>query len=175
MSDVVVLVDGNDVPVGTAEKWSAHSEALLHRAFSIFLFDDDGNVLLQQRAPGKYHSAGLWSNTCCSHPRPQESTIAAAVRRLDEEMGITCGLTAAFSFVYRAPVGGGLIEHEYDHVFIGNTNATPSPDPAEVSNWKWMAPGALSADLRVNPGRYTYWLRIAWDELVRRGFVPAAH
>jgi isopentenyl-diphosphate delta-isomerase len=170
----VVLVDHNDISIGTAPKLDAHVDALLHRAFSVFVFNQTGHVLLQRRAEAKYHSAGLWSNTCCSHPYPDESTIAAAGRRLREEMGFECGLRSAFSFVYRADVGNGLVEHEYDHVFIGFSDVIPLPDPAEVAEWKWMTPRELTAELRLHPGRYTYWLHIAWEQLVTRGLVPAA-
>lgn len=170
----VVLVDHNDISIGTAPKLDAHVDALLHRAFSVFVFNRSGEVLLQRRAEAKYHSAGLWSNTCCSHPFPDESTMAAALRRLREEMGFECRLRSAFSFVYRADVGNGLVEHEYDHVFIGHSEMTPLPDPAEVAEWKWMSPEQLSTELRLHPGRYTYWLRVAWEELLTRGLVPAA-
>jgi isopentenyl-diphosphate Delta-isomerase len=169
----VVLVDRNDVAIGTAEKLGAHTDALLHRAISIFVFDDGGRVLLQRRAEGKYHSAGLWSNTCCSHPRPGESTIAAADRRLREEMGMSCALYGAFSFVYRADVGNGLVEHEYDHVFIGRSNATPCPDPFEVSEWRRIAPRDLALELSAHPERFTPWLAVAWQQLLMRGLVPA--
>ena len=172
--DHVILVDRNDVSIGIAEKLSAHIDAKLHRAFSIFVFDSRGRVLLQRRALAKYHSAGLWSNTCCSHPRPDESTMAAARRRLEEEMGMRCSLSAAFSFVYRADVGHGLVEHEYDHVFFGRCEAIPCPDPLEVAEWKWVSAEKLSSELRTHPGNYTYWLRIAWKEILTRGLLPAA-
>lgn len=161
----VVLVDRADQRIGVADKLTAHRTALLHRAFSIFVFNSAGDVLLQRRAYTKYHSAGLWSNTCCSHPRPGEPTNAAALRRLQEEMGFTCPLESAFAFIYRADVGGGLIEHEYDHVFIGRCDALPSPDPREVAEWKWLSPARLSAELARNPGAYTFWLQVAWREL----------
>lgn len=167
----VILVDGNDTPVGTAEKLAAHTEPRLHRAFSVFVRDVEGNLLLQRRARAKYHSGGLWSNTCCSHPRPGESTMAAALRRLDEEMGFRCGLRTAFSFVYRAELEGGLVEHEYDHVFLARWSGTPTPDPAEVEAWRWACPAEVKRDLAADPGRYTFWFRVAFDELVARGFI----
>ena len=161
----VVLVDRADQRIGVAEKLTAHRTASLHRAFSIFVFNSAGSVLLQRRAYTKYHLAGLWSNTCCSHPRPDEATNAAALRRLQEEMGFACPLESAFAFIYRADVGGGLIEHEYDHVFIGRYDALPCPDPREVAEWKWMNARQLSAELASNPGAYTFWLHVAWREL----------
>jgi isopentenyl-diphosphate Delta-isomerase len=173
-SDQVVLVDRDDIAIGTTTKMLAHTDALLHRAFSVFIFDKAGNVLLQRRADTKYHSAGLWSNACCSHPRPDEEPAAAASRRLREEMGFECTLRSAFAFVYRADVGNGLVEHEYDHVFIGGSDVIPRPDPEEVSDWKWVSQTELTAELRAQPASYTYWLRIAWEELLTRGLVRAA-
>jgi isopentenyl-diphosphate delta-isomerase len=164
----VVLVDTDDVPVGVSRKLDAHVAGLLHRAFSVFVFDDDGRMLLQQRALSKYHSAGLWSNTCCSHPRPGEDVAAAAHRRLVEEMGFDCTLDSAFAFVYRADVGGGLIEHEYDHVFVGRFAGRPVPDPREVAAWRWIAPFELHHALRLHPDRFTFWFRIAWARLQAR-------
>jgi len=160
MSTHVVLVDEDDQPVGTVEKLQAHTEGRLHRALSVFVFDDDGRLLLQQRSAGKYHSGGLWSNTCCSHPYPDEPPTAAARRRLREEMGFACTLTPAFHFTYRAPVGNGLTEHEYDHIFVGRVStANIQPDPDEVADWAWMSPSALQADLDASPDRYTVWFR----------------
>jgi isopentenyl-diphosphate Delta-isomerase len=167
----VILVDCDDVPVGVRAKQDAHVEGLLHRAFSIFVFDTRGRMLLQRRATGKYHSGGLWSNTCCSHPRPGESTMAAAQRRLFEEMGFNCPLITACSFVYRADVGGGLIEHEYDHVFVGHFDGDPAPDPAEVEDWRWLGVEQLTREVRGRPDRFTYWFHIAWRELQERGLV----
>lgn len=164
----VILVDRRDVPLGTRSKQEAHVDGLLHRAFSIFVFDAAGRTLLQRRAITKYHSGGLWSNTCCSHPRPGESTARAAQRRLFEEMGFHCPLEVAFSFVYRADVGGGLMEHEYDHVFIGRFDGSPAPDPAEVDDWRWIEPAALDREARERPDRFTFWFHIAWAELKAR-------
>lgn len=171
----VILVDGEDVPIGVREKQDAHVVGLLHRAFSIFVFDSQGRTLLQRRAFSKYHSGGLWSNTCCSHPRPGESTAAAAQRRLFEEMGFNCPLETAFSFVYRADVGGGLIEHEYDHVFIGTFDGVAAPDPGEVEDWRWVHPRQLEREARVRPDRFTFWFHVAWGELRARALVPGAH
>jgi isopentenyl-diphosphate Delta-isomerase len=164
----VILVDRRDVPLGTRAKQEAHVDGLLHRAFSIFVFDAAGRTLLQRRAITKYHSGGLWSNTCCSHPRPGESTARAAQRRLFEEMGFHCPLEVAFSFVYRADVGGGLMEHEYDHVFIGRFDGSPAPDPAEVDDWRWIEPAALDREARERPDRFTFWFHVAWAELKAR-------
>lgn len=167
----VILVDRADRAVGTAEKRAAHVAGALHRAFSVFVFDHAGRMLLQRRALSKYHSGGLWSNTCCSHPRPGESTAAAAHRRLVEEMGFHCPLETAFTFVYRADVGGGLIEHEYDHVFLGRFDGEPVPNPVEVEGWRWVDPHVLTGELRREPHHFTFWFRIAFDELRARALV----
>jgi isopentenyl-diphosphate delta-isomerase len=169
----VVLVNEHDVPLGTMEKLRAHQEGLLHRAFSVFLFDDRGRLLLQRRAAGKYHSAGLWTNTCCSHPRPQESVADAAVRRLREEMGITADLEHQFSFIYSAALENGLLEHELDHVLFGTYSGAADPDPEEADGWKYMDPEELEQDLRANPQHYTVWLRICWPQ-VRAAFALRA-
>ncbi len=164
MSSPVVLVDEKNEAVGTAEKLRAHTEGWCHRALSAFIFDEAGRLLLQQRAAGKYHSGGLWSNTCCSHPRPDEPPRAAARRRLHEEMGFTCTLTPAFHFTYQAPVGPDLIEHEYDHVFVGVADEmTVQPNAAEVADWTWMSPASLRADVAAHPDRYTVWFRRLLD------------
>lgn len=161
----VVLVDADDVEVGRAEKVAAHRSGALHRAFSVFVFDKTGRVLLQRRASGKYHSGGLWSNTCCGHPLPGESVEAAAKRRLFEEMGFICDLAPVSRFIYRAELGGGMVEHEVDHVLRGTWSSTPSPNPAEVENWLWISPTELDEALRANPGRFTAWLPLAWREI----------
>jgi isopentenyl-diphosphate Delta-isomerase len=171
----VILVDGADNALGVREKHAAHLDGLLHRAFSVFLFDDAGRMLLQRRAHDKYHSGGLWSNTCCSHPRPGEETAAAAQRRLLEEMGVLCPLHHAFSFIYRADVGGGLTEHEYDHVFLGRFNGEPAPDNAEVGAWRWVAAGALRREVESHPDHFTHWFHIAFEQLRVRGYLGGAH
>ena len=164
MEERVVLVDESDAEVGTAEKLRAHVEGRLHRAISVFVVDDGGRLLLQRRAAGKYHSGGQWTNTCCSHPRPGEPAPDAAVRRLREEMGIGARLRPAFRFVYRADVGGGLVEHEYDHVFVGrHDGADPRPDPDEVDGWRWASLDELRAELRDSPERFTPWFRMVMD------------
>jgi isopentenyl-diphosphate delta-isomerase len=164
MSSRVVLVNKNNEVQGTAEKLRAHAEGWLHRAISVFVFDEAGRLLLQRRAPDKYHSGGLWSNTCCSHPHPDESPDVAAHRRLHEEMGFSCSLTPAFHFTYRASVGPRLTEHEYDHVFVGVTSgATIQANPAEVADWEWVSPEELREDVAAQPDRYTVWFRRLLD------------
>lgn len=162
MPHPVVLVDSSDRPIGTADKLQAHVEGWLHRAFSVFVFDDAGRLLLQRRHTGKYHSGGLWSNTCCSHPRPGEPVDAAARRRLDEEMGFTCDVEPAFGFQYEASVGAGLTEHEYDHVFTAFAPSTTPvhPHPDEVDDVAWMAPDALLARVDADPDAFTVWFRL---------------
>lgn len=159
----VILVDERDRQVGSAEKMRAHAEGLLHRAFSIFVFDGRGRLLLQQRAISKYHSGGLWSNTCCGHPRPGETIAAAARRRLAEEMNFGCDLRDGFKFLYRAELDNGLTEHEYDHVLVGSFEGEPLPNPAEVGAWRWAEMDELLCDLRERPEDYSYWLRVALD------------
>lgn len=157
----VVLVDEQDRELGASEKLAAHAAGKLHRAFSIFIFNSERQLLLQQRATSKYHSGGLWSNTCCGHPRPGEATITAARRRLREEMNFDCELRPAFEFLYRAQFQNELIEHEYDHVFVGEFDGVVSPDAAEVENWRWTTLVELRRDLSVRPDEYTYWLKAA--------------
>ncbi|MFQ6046363.1 MAG: isopentenyl-diphosphate Delta-isomerase [Gemmatimonadales bacterium] len=171
--ELVVLVDERDRERGSSPKLAAHVVGELHRAFSVFVFDPQGRLLLQRRALGKYHSAGLWSNTCCGHPRPGEPVAKAAHRRLREEMGIDCLLRPAFDFIYRAELENGLIEHEYDHVFVGRFAGVPAPNPDEVAEWRWASVSAVTAELESEPARYTAWLRIALDGLTERGLVPA--
>ena len=163
--DLVVLVDENDNETGTAGKLEAHRKALLHRAFSVFVLNSKGELMLQKRAITKYHSGGLWSNTCCSHPYPGEPVAAAAQRRLMEEMGFECRLDQRFAFVYRAELDNDLVEHEYDHVFIGHCDRTPDPNPLEVEDWKWMGLDDLKADLEQNPSKYSTWLRIVFTRI----------
>ena len=163
----VILVDNDDREIGTMEKLEAHRRGLLHRAVSAFLLDADGRHLLQRRAHDKYHSAGLWSNACCSHPFAGESAADAVARRLQEEMGVTVPLTPVLRFTYRAELENGLIEHEVDHVFVGQFAGVPSPDPAEVSAWRWIAPDALDAEMKLAPGNFTAWFRMLLPEVLR--------
>jgi isopentenyl-diphosphate delta-isomerase len=157
----LILVDERDRELGIGEKLQTHLAGALHRAFSVFIFDRRGRLLLQKRAAGKYHSAGLWSNTACGHPRPGEVTAEAARRRLREEMGFECELREAFEFLYRAEVAGALVEHEYDHVFVGTHEAEPAPDPSEVEDWRWVEMGDLRRGLSEEPQLYSYWLKVA--------------
>ena len=160
MAEQVILVNEADEPVGLMEKMAAHEQGHLHRAFSVFIFNAHGETLLQQRAFSKYHSGGLWTNTCCSHPRPGESNLDAANRRLQEEMGISAGLEEQFWFIYRAELDKGLTEHELDHVFTGHFDGEPKPNPDEVAGWKWMSMEDFQADVEQNPDRYTAWFKI---------------
>ena len=153
--DHVLLVDERDHLLGTMEKMEAHQKGLLHRAFSIFIFNDKNELLLQKRAMGKYHSAGLWTNTCCSHQRLGESTMEAAHRRLQEEMGFVVDLQESISFIYKAPFENGLTEHEYDHILIGKYNDRPNINLEEVANWKWMPLEAVRKDMILHPQLYT--------------------
>lgn len=164
--EFVVLVDPQDNPIGLMEKMEAHQKAVLHRAFSVFIFNGKGEMLLQQRAFSKYHTPGLWTNACCSHPRNGESLEQATARRLREEMGMQCEITKAFDFLYKADVGQGLIEHEVDHVFLGITDQQPTINPDEVASWKYMPMDELKKDIQTNPENYTAWFKIAFDRLV---------
>lgn len=158
----VVLVDEFDQEIGTAEKLAAHVEGKLHRAISVFLFNDRGQMLLQQRAFSKYHSGGLWSNTCCSHPRPGEIPLDAAQRRLFDEMGVRCELEKILEFTYKADMGENLIEHEFDHVFVGRFNGIPILNPDEACAWKWIDPDELERDVSEHPESYTVWFKIIY-------------
>lgn len=163
--DYVILVNKNDLPLGAMEKMEAHEKGVLHRAFSIFIFNSENKLLLQKRADDKYHSAGKWSNTVCSHPRTREKTEEAAHRRMLEEMGFDCEFEEAFSFIYKANVGDGLIEHELDHVFIGKSDKKPDPDPNEISEFKYVDFNWLLEDMHHNENDYTVWFRIAIKEV----------
>jgi isopentenyl-diphosphate delta-isomerase len=156
----VVLVDSNDQEIGTCEKLEAHVKGLLHRAFSVFIFNDAGELLLQRRAFGKYHSEGLWTNTCCSHPAPGETSGEAGKRRLIEEMGMECELHESFSFEYRASLDHSLTEHELDHVLFGYSNEAPKLNPEEAIDYKWVALEELTNSIATQPELYTAWLKI---------------
>ena len=166
MPEYVVLVDNQDKQIGLMEKQAAHVNPTLHRAFSIFIFNSNGEMLLQQRALTKYHTPGLWTNTCCSHPRDGESLQDATKRRLMEEMGMECDLKEAFSFIYKADVMQGLTEHEFDHVFIGTTDATPIINRAEVESYKYETVANIAEDIEKNPQNYTAWFKIAFAKLL---------
>jgi len=158
----VILVDESDQPMGAMEKMEAHRRALLHRAFSVFIFNSRGEMLLQQRAKEKYHSAGLWTNACCSHPRPGEDTRAAAVRRLREELGFSTPLEKLFEFTYRTVYDNGLTEFEFDHVFVGTYDQVISPDRAEVSDYRYQSLPEIEAELLSAPDRFTSWFQLAF-------------
>ena len=167
---MVKLVDENDNPIGTMPKMEAHEKAMLHRAFSVFILNANDEVLLQQRANDKYHSAGLWTNTCCSHPHPGEDTLGAARRRLKEEMGMEADLQFVFKFMYKAPFDNLLTEHEIDHVFIGKTDQLPVINPEEVASYKYMKPEDIKLDMEQNPQSYTVWFRIIFNEFYKEIF-----
>ena len=166
LMEKVILVDEADNVVGEMEKMEAHRKGVLHRAFSVFVLDSTNRLLLQRRALGKYHSPGLWTNTCCSHPRAGESVLQAAHRRLYEEMGFDCPLDSVFSFIYRAKFDNGLTEHELDHVLIGFSDEIPQLNFEEVHEYKSMSLMEVAADIRANPEEYTVWFRIAFDKVV---------
>ena len=165
MMEQVILVDENDRQVGLMEKQAAHVTPHLHRAFSIFLFNSKGELLMQQRALSKYHSPGLWTNTCCSHPRDGETLTEATSRRLMEEMGMTCEMHEVYTFIYKAPVGQGLTEHEFDHVWIGRSDETPQINREEVESWKYMSLSDLKVDIQLHPELYTEWFKITFEEM----------
>jgi isopentenyl-diphosphate delta-isomerase len=172
-AEQLILVDAEDRELGVGEKMEVHLAGALHRAFSVFVFDGRGRLLLQKRAADKYHSAGLWSNTACGHPRPGEATREAARRRLREEMGFDCELREAFEFLYRAELDGALVEHEYDHVFVGTHEGDPAPDPSEVEEWRWVSMSELRRALSEQPHLYSRWLKLAVEGDQWRGL--AAH
>ena len=159
----VILVDTSDNPIGIMPKMEAHKKALLHRAFSVFILNQNGELLLQQRALNKYHSPGLWTNTCCSHQREGETNEFAGKRRLKEEMGFSTSLKELFSFIYKAPFDNGLTEHELDHVLLGYYEDTPNVNPEEVQSWKWMDLKQIEFAIKANPKDYTAWFKIIFD------------
>jgi len=160
----VILVNESDEQIGLMPKMEAHEKAVLHRAFSVFIMNDKGETMLQQRAAHKYHSPLLWTNTCCSHQREGESNIEAGKRRLFEEMGFVAELKELFSFIYKAPFDNGLTEHELDHVMIGYYNDVPSINPEEVAHWKWSTPAAIKEDIKNHPESYTAWFKIIFEK-----------
>jgi isopentenyl-diphosphate Delta-isomerase len=164
----VVLVDENDAPLGTMEKMEAHEKGVLHRAFSVFIFNSIGEMLLQQRAFSKYHSGGLWTNACCSHPREGEATIDAAHRRLQEEMGFDCEIKKAFDFIYKKELDQGLTEHEFDHVFIGEFEEGFHFNPDEVSAAVYKPVQEVLEEVAQTPEKYTEWFKICLSEVIKR-------
>lgn len=162
----VILTDINDNDCGEMEKMEAHSKGMLHRAFSVFVFNRTGELLMQQRSFEKYHSAGLWSNTCCGHPQPGETVKSAAKQRLNDEMGFTCELTYHNKFIYKAALENNLTEYELDYIFTANYDNVPNPDPAEVMAWRWIGIEKLISEMQQVPEKYSYWFK----EIVRNYF-----
>ena len=160
----VILVNENDEQIGLMPKMEAHEKALLHRAFSVFVFNDKNELMIQQRALGKYHSPGLWTNTCCSHQREGETNIQAGKRRLQEEMGFSTELKDTVSFIYKAPFDNGLTEHEFDHILVGHYSGEPNLNPEEAHAYKWVSLEDLKEDMKKNPDIYTAWFKIIFDK-----------
>lgn len=165
MEERIILVDETDKDIGTEEKMEAHKAGKLHRAFSIFTFNSQREMLLQKRAKDKYHSGGLWTNTCCSHPRSGETLEEAVHRRLREEMGFDCDLKEMFHFIYKTKVGN-LVEHELDHVFVGKYDGEVNPNPREVEDYTWAAVEPLREEVKKHPESYTEWFKIAFEKTV---------
>ena len=168
MNDLLILVDENDNEIGLMEKLSVHQSGRLHRAFSVFIFNSKGELLLQQRADDKYHSGGLWTNTCCSHPVNGEEIKSTIKKRLKEEMGIECETNFQFSFIYKTEFGNGLTEHELDHVYFGKSDELPVPDILEAKDWKYVDLGQLQKSIEQNPLDYSYWLKICLPEVIKK-------
>ncbi len=164
IEEQVILVNENDEQIGLMPKLEAHKKALLHRAFSVFIFNDKNELMLQQRAASKYHSPNLWTNTCCSHQREGESNIEAGKRRLKEEMGFVTELNETTSFIYKAPFDNGLTEHEYDHIMIGYFNEDPKINVEEVADWKWKDLEEVKVDMALHPELYTKWFKIIFSK-----------
>jgi isopentenyl-diphosphate delta-isomerase len=160
----VILVDEKDNQLGTMEKIEAHEKARLHRAFSVFIYNSKNELMLQQRALTKYHTPGLWTNTCCSHQKLEESNIEAGKRRLQEEMGFSTELKETISFIYKAPFENGLTEHEFDYILVGEYQDDPQPNPDEVHDWKWMSLDDIENDINKNPNLYTEWFKIIFEK-----------
>ena len=166
----IILVTEKDEPIGTMEKLEAHEKGLLHRAFSVFIKNSEGKWLLQQRAKTKYHSGGLWTNTCCGHPRPGEETLSAAHRRLREEMGFDCPLEEAFVFHYQAELDHGLRENEIDHVFVGTFDGKINANPEEADGWSWKTREEIEKDIAARPKKYTYWFKATMEKAKAGGY-----
>ena len=164
VEEQVILVNEKDEQIGLMPKLEAHEKGLLHRAFSVFIFNSKKEVMLQKRALGKYHSPGLWTNTCCSHQRDGENSVEAGERRLMEEMGFSVPLKETTSFIYKAPFDNGLTEHEYDHILIGSFQGLPKINLNEVADWKWMLLEDVKSDINSHPELYTEWFKIIFDK-----------
>ena len=161
--DQIILVDEQDNAIGTMEKMEAHRRGMLHRAFSVVLFNSQGELLLQKRSKNKYHSGGLWTNTCCSHPLPEESIKEAVRKRLKHEMGIDLQPEFAYKFIYKAALDKNLVEYEYDHVFVGSFDGVPVINHEEVEAWKFMNLLSLKTDMEKHPDTYTAWFKLIVD------------
>jgi isopentenyl-diphosphate delta-isomerase len=168
MLEMLILVDEKDNQIGTGEKMDVHLKGTLHRCFSIFIFNQQGLMLLQKRAARKYHSGGLWTNTCCSHPRDGEALEDAIHRRLVEEMGFDCPMSKAFTFTYKADLGNRLTEHEFDHVYLGIFDGTVHPNPEEADSYEWLPIDQIIKDVEDNPSSYTVWFKIALEKLIEK-------
>jgi isopentenyl-diphosphate delta-isomerase len=169
MTDMVILVNEDDSVIGYMKKMEAHELGLLHRAFSVLIFNSEDKMLLQRRALSKYHSGGLWTNTCCSHPRAEETTLKAAHRRMIEEMGFDCDMEEVFSFVYNEKLDKGLVENEFDHVFVGRYNSSVEINPHEVEEYKWISYEDLIKDMESKPNEFTAWFKIIMEEVKKVG------
>jgi isopentenyl-diphosphate delta-isomerase len=168
MNELLILVDENDQEIGLMEKMHAHQSGRLHRAFSIFIFNSKGELLLQQRADNKYHSGGLWTNTCCSHPIEGEEISVTIEKRLSEEMGIKCKTCFQFSFIYKSQLANGLTEHELDHVYFGTTDDEPVLNRSEAKDWKYISLENLEDAVRKNPEDFSIWLQICLPEVIKK-------
>lgn len=162
----VIHVDENDSFKGTVEKIEAHKKGILHRAISVLIFNSKGEMLIQRRATNKYHSGGLWSNAACTHPSPDETTYEAAIRRLQEEMGISTDLSHLYSFVYKVNLNNGMIEHEFDHVFIGVTDQKPTLNPEEASAFKYLSIQKIKDEMTYSPANFSAWFKLIFDEFI---------
>lgn len=165
--EILILVDKNDKKIGEMEKHKAHREARLHRAFSVFLFNSNEELMLQQRAASKYHSPSLWGNSCDGHPRVHETVVEGGERRLIEEMGIVCKLKKQFGFIYKVKLGKGMSEHEFDYVLIGKFNGIPKLNPDEASDWKWIELKELKKQVKQNPKKFTSWFKIVLKKYLK--------
>ncbi|MEO6893979.1 MAG: isopentenyl-diphosphate Delta-isomerase [Ginsengibacter sp.] len=168
MNELLILVDENDNEIGLMEKMSAHKSGTLHRAFSVFIFNSKGELLLQQRADNKYHSGGLWTNTCCSHPVDGEKIGETIKKRLKEEMGMECETVFQFSFIYKSELDNGLTEHELDHVYFGTSEEEPVINKAEAKDWKYVSLDDLQKAVEQNPLDYSAWLKICLPEVIKK-------
>jgi len=168
MANKIILVDKKDREIGSEFKLKAHKEGKLHRAFSIFVFNSEGEMLLQKRSPKKYHSGGLWTNTCCSHPKVGETVLESAHRRLKEEMGFDCKLSEAFSFIYKAKLDKNLTEYEFDHVLVGKFNGNPVINKNEVAEAKWIDLKFLAKDIKSYPQAYTFWFKKCYNKILTK-------